>query len=70
MTCREMGGVCDAEIHDTTPEEMMENGKQHVHGAGDDAHNEIVKQMENASPEEMQAWQKDFQEKYEAAPDA
>jgi hypothetical protein len=70
MTCREMGGACDAEIHGETSEEMMKNGKNHVHEVNDEAHNKIVKQMENSSPEEIQAWEKDFKEKYQAAPDA
>jgi len=65
-----MGGACDAEIHGETSEEMMEKGKKHVDEAGDDVHNEIIKQMQNSSPEEMQAWEKDFRGKFEAAPDA
>ena len=70
MTCREMGGACDAEIRGETADEMMENGKKHVHEAADDAHNETVKQMQNSTPEEMQAWMEDFHKKFEAAPDA
>jgi len=70
MTCREMGGACDAEIHGETADEMMENGKKHVHEAGDDVHNAIIKEMESSSPEEMEAWMKDFHGKFEAAPDA
>ena len=65
-----MGGVCDAEIQGETSEELMQNGKNHVHGAGDEAHNAIVKQMEASTPEEMAAWQKDFEAKFQAAPDA
>jgi len=70
MTCREMDGVCDAEIQGETAEEMMEKGKQHVHETQDEAHQGLVKEMENASEEDMAAWKKGFQEKYEAAPDA
>ena len=70
MTGKEMGGVCEAEIQAETAEEMMEKGKQHVHGAQDEAHQGLVKQMENISEEDMAAWEKGFREKYEAAPDA
>jgi len=69
MTCKEMGGKCDAEFQGTA-EEIMEKGKQHVHEAQDEAHQALVKEMENATPEDMAAWEKDFREKYEAAPNA
>ena len=70
MTCKEMGGVCEAEIQGETAEEIMEKGKQHVREATDEAHQGLVKQMENISEEDMAAWEKGFREKYEAAPDA
>lgn len=70
MTCREMGGRCDAEIQAETAEEMMEKGKQHVHEAGDEAHQELINEMKNSSQEDMAAWEKNFREKYEAALDA
>ena len=70
MTCREMGGTCDAEIRGETAEEMMENGKNHVHGQTDEGHQGLVKQMEGSSEEEMEAWKKDFATKFEAVPDA
>lgn len=70
MTCREMGGTYDAEIQGETAEEMMENGKNHVHGQMDEGHQNIVKQMEASSPEEMEAWKKDFAGKFESAEEA
>ena len=63
-----MGGKCDAEIQAETAEEMMEKGKQHVHEAQDEAHQALIKEMENTSKEDMEAWEKGFREKYEAAP--
>jgi predicted small metal-binding protein len=70
MTCRDMGGTCDMEVTGETMEEMMENGKQHVHSQEDEGHKQIVSQMEAASPEEMEAWKRDFAAKFESAPDA
>ena len=64
-----MGGSCDAEIQGETPEEIMEKGKKHVHEVGDEAHQEIMKQMEGMSEEDTTMWEKDFREKYEAAPE-
>ena len=65
-----MGGACEAEIQAETAEEMMGKGKQHVHEAKDEAHQELVKQMENISEEDMAAWEKGFKEKFEATPEA
>ena len=70
MTCREMGGVCDAEIQGETAEEMGGNGKKHVHESTDEAHRELCEKMKTISDEEMAAWKKDFETKFAAAPDA
>lgn len=70
MTCKEMGGVCDAEIQGETAEEMMENGKNHVHGATDEGHQGIVKQMEAMSEEEKAGWTAEFKGKFNAAAEA
>lgn len=70
MTCSSMGGACDAEITGNTPEEMMENGKKHIHEATDEAHGELIEKMKGMSEEDMNEWKKEFNEKFEAAPDA
>ena len=67
MTCKEMGGTCDLEIQGETMEEMMENGKKHVHEGTDEAHQAIVKQMEAMSEEEKTAWTEGFKAKFDAA---
>jgi len=70
MTCKNIGGMCGAEITGETPEEMMEAGKKHVHDAaegGDEAHGELVEKMKNMSEEDFTTWQKGFKEKFEAA---
>ena len=70
MTCKEMGGVCDAEIQGETAEEMMENGKNHVHGATDEEHQGIVKQMEAMSDEEKAGWAEGIKAKFDATAEA
>ena len=70
MTCREMGGKCDAEIQGETAEEIMEKGKKHVHEAQDETHKALVEEMKDATEEDMAAWEKSFREKYNAAPNA
>jgi len=70
MTCKEMGGTCDMEIQGETAEEMMENGKSHVHGQMDEGHQNIVKQMEAMSEEEKAAWTQEFKGKFDSAEEA
>ena len=70
MTCKDMGGMCDAEITGETPEEMMENGKKHVHDTaegGDATHGELVEKMKVMTPEEFKMWEDGFKVKFEAA---
>lgn len=70
MTCRELGGACDAIITGSTPEEMGENCKQHVmelKAAGDTSHDEAMAKMQNMSMEEFQAFWADFVQRFEAA---
>lgn len=73
ITCKEMGGTCDAEIHGETAEEMMENGKQHVHDAaesGDEAHKEVVERMKQLSEEDHKKWVDEFTQKFDSLEDA
>jgi len=67
MTCKDMGGVCEELIEGETADEMMKNGKEHVHGADDEAHKEVVKKMETITDEEMAEWKKGFEAKFDAA---
>jgi hypothetical protein len=73
ITCKEMGGSCDAEIHGETAKEMMENGKQHVHDVadtGDEAHMAVVEKMTALSEEERAQWGEDFTKKFDMLEDA
>jgi predicted small metal-binding protein len=68
ITCREMGGDCNAEIHGETAEELMEKGRQHVHDAadsGDEAHKAVVKRMEELSDEDRDTWAEDMKQKFD-----
>ena len=72
-TCKAMGGVCDAEITGETADELMANGKQHVHDAadgGDEAHKEVVERIKALSKEDHDKWAEDFASKFDTLEDA
>ncbi len=67
MTCRAMGGECDAEVMGATAEEMMGNGMKHL----EEAHPKMaadVKAMPATDPA-MVAWSEKFQKDFDAAPE-
>jgi predicted small metal-binding protein len=67
MTCRSMGGECDAEIMGATPEEMMMNGMKHL----EEAHPQMaadVKAADRNDPK-MVEWSQKFAQDFEAAPE-
>lgn len=73
MTCSAMGGTCDMEITGETADELMKNGKQHVHDqadAGDEAHKGVVEKMKALSPEEHGKWAEDMKAKFDGLEDA
>lgn len=75
MKCKDMGGVCDAEMTASTPQEMMMKGGDHVNemaAKGDAAHIELKKQMDGAmtDKEALKAWETGFIQSYEVAPEA
>jgi len=62
-TCKAMGGTCDEAIHGETAEELMANGKRHVHDAadaGDQDHKSVVERMTQLSEEDHKKWADDF----------
>ena len=75
MTCKQMGGPCDAEIHGATAEEMMANGGKHVEemAAKDDdqGHKETAQQMEESMQDEEKnkAWTEKFNKDFEETPE-
>jgi len=72
MTCKDMGGSCDAEMTAETADEMMKKGGDHVNemaAAGDPAHIELKTQMDGAMTDKaaMDAWMTMFNEGWEKA---
>jgi len=68
ITCKAMGGSCDAVIKGETAEEMMKNGKQHVHDsadAGDKNHQAMIVKMKAMSDEDYKKWAADFTSKFD-----
>lgn len=70
MTCRDMGGPCDAKMSANTPEEMMKMGGDHVMSMKDEAHLKIAGDMQKMTPEANKEWQVAFMKKWAAAPDS
>ena len=71
MTCRDMGGVCDAAMTAATAEEMMKMGGDHVMAATDPEHMKLQETMKAAMADktQMDAWTADFMTKWDAAPE-
>jgi predicted small metal-binding protein len=65
MTCREMGGPCDAEMTAATSEEMVKKGMEHVEAA----HPEMVASIKAMTPEENEKWNAEFNMKWAAIPE-
>ncbi len=70
ITCRAMGGPCDAAISAATAEEMMEKGMAHVQGADDEAHKAAVAAMAGMSDEQKAGWAENVKEQFANAPHA
>ena len=66
MTCREMGGPCDAKLSADTPKEMIEKGMEHVKKS----HPEMIKDMDKMSKEEGKKWNDTFMKKCDMTPDS
>lgn len=74
MTCRQLGGACDAEFHSSTFEVMAAQSKRHgteMYQKGDEAHIKAMNDMQErmASPEAMSAWFEGKRNEFEALPD-
>lgn len=71
MTCKELDGVCDAEITGNTPEEMMKNSQEHAMNANDEAHKNKMTQMGEMpkDPETVKKYMDDFKAKFDALPE-
>lgn len=72
-TCKAMGGSCEAEIQGETADELMANGKKHVHDAaegGDENHKSVVEKMKGLNEEDHKKWADDFANNFDALEDA
>lgn len=76
MTCKQLYGPCDALIHGTTAEEMMENSQKHAMemvAKGDTLHTEAMnamrKQHMDMTPEAQKQWMQKFQSDFAAWPE-
>ena len=68
-----MGGVCDEEIRGETAEELLANGKQHVHDAaetGDEDHKSVIQKMEQMSEEDRKKWAEELTNNFDALEEA
>lgn len=72
VTCKDLGGPCDAEIAGSSFEEVGQKSHAHVMEqiqSGDQAHTHAVEKMKNASPEEQKAMMAEFEKNYNEAPE-
>ncbi len=73
MTCKQLGGACDATFSAETFEEMAELSKSHgmeMFQQGDAAHLAVIAQMQELmqSPEDMMKWFEGKRQEFEALP--
>lgn len=74
ITCKQMGGPCEAPIQGNTPEEIMHKGGDHVNemaAKGDEPHIKAKEMMDTAgnNPEELKKWQDQFMQTYNMTPE-
>ena len=70
LTCKDLGGACDAVITGASFAEMGKNARAHVMANMDDAHRAMMGKMQNATDEQRAAWMAEFEKKFHEAPDA
>mgnify|MGYP001604340015 CR=1 FL=1 len=74
MTCRQMGGPCDFQVHGSTPDEIMSNGSMHLTemaNSGDEEHKKAFAMMEEArqNPEAGKQWFEKLASDFAALPE-
>ena len=68
MSCKMMGGPCDAKMSADSPDEMMRVGMEHLESVHPDMAAD-VKSMPKDDPK-MVEWGKQFQKTWEETPDS
>ena len=66
MTCKQMGGPCDAQISGSNPQEMLKRGLDHLSLNVDPDHQAALKMMKAMDPDSPEAkqWHADFEVKF------
>jgi len=65
MSCKELGGVCDAKLSAETWDEMVSKMTKHVMAN----HPDVAKQMEKMHMEDPKKWGRTYKPKWDAAPE-
>ena len=71
LTCRDLGGPCDAEFTAGSFEELGKKSREHVMEQmqkGDEAHRSAANNMRSATPEQQKAMMAEFKRKFDEAP--
>lgn len=71
LTCRDLGGPCDAELIGNSFKGIGKNSYDHVMeqiNNGDEAHKASAEKMKNASPEEQKSMMAEYEKRYNEAP--
>lgn len=73
MTCKQLGGACDAQFHANTFEEMAELSKKHAMEMiqnGDEPHSKAMREMQELMhfPEGMNAWYENKRKTFDSLP--
>ncbi len=74
MTCRQLGGPCDAALDANTADEVIKAGEKHFRemvANGDESHADAVKMMDDMwkDPAAGMDWYKKTQDDFAALPD-
>lgn len=75
MTCRQLGGPCDAKFQGKTADEILSHAHSHIDhlaNRGDDAHRKVQQKIEemqkNPSAPEAKAWSAKFKHDFDTTP--
>jgi Protein of unknown function (DUF1059) len=71
LTCRDLGGPCDAEFTGNSFGEIGKKSREHVMEQmqkGDEAHVSASNNMRSATPEQQNAMMAEFKRKFDEAP--
>ena len=71
LTCKDVGGSCDAELTGNSFQEVGKKSHDHVIDmikSGDQAHKAAADNMRNASPEEREDMMAQYEKNYNEAP--